>query len=75
MPPHYSGCTSFDPRLMQPTFAGHRSADARLAEAAAAFAPHPAAGGARLARPRHMRASQRTYGRPAAGAPASSTRR
>jgi hypothetical protein len=76
MPAHCGGCTSFDPRLMQPTIAGHGSANARLAAApAAAFAPHPAAGGARVARLRHVRVSQRTDGRPAAGAPASSTRR
>ena len=59
---------------MQPTFAGHRNANARLAAAPDAFASHPAAGGARVARLRHMRVSQRTDGRPAAGAPASTGR-
>jgi hypothetical protein len=75
MPAHYRDCASFDPRLMQPTFAGHRTADARLAEAAAAIAQHPEAGGARFARPLNVRVRQCPDGRPAGAAAARGTRR
>jgi hypothetical protein len=41
--------------MMRPTFADHRIDDAKLAEVAAAFAPHMKADGARFTRPMHVR--------------------
>jgi len=55
MPVRFRDFAEFEQRLMRPTFADHRIDDAKLAEVAAAFAPHLQADGAHFARPMHVR--------------------
>jgi ubiquinone/menaquinone biosynthesis C-methylase UbiE len=55
MPVRFKDFADFEQRMMRPTFADHRIDDAKLAAAAAAFAPHAQADGARFTRPMHVR--------------------
>jgi SAM-dependent methyltransferase len=55
MPVRFKDFADFEQRMMRPTFADHRIDDAKLAEVAAAFAPHMRDGGARFTRPMHVR--------------------
>jgi ubiquinone/menaquinone biosynthesis C-methylase UbiE len=55
MPVRFKDFADFEQRMMRPTFADHRIDDAKLAEVAAAFAPHMKADGARFTRPMHVR--------------------
>jgi SAM-dependent methyltransferase len=57
MPVHYPDFATFEQRMMRPTFADHHLDDAKVAEVAAAFAPHLRAdgSGADFTRPLHVR--------------------
>ncbi len=55
MPVSFEDFADFEQRMMRPTFADHHIDDAKLAAVSAAFAPHMTAGGARFARPMHVR--------------------
>ena len=55
MPMDFKDFADFEARMMRPTYADHQIDEAKLAEVAAAFAPHVKAGGAHFERPMHVR--------------------